>query len=763
MAARKTRAVAALLIGLAMTGPVMPAGGTGEPTAKPNRLASEASPYLRQHAHNPVDWYPWGQEAFEKARRENKPILLSVGYSTCHWCHVMERESYSDPSIAEIINTGFVAIKVDRERRPDVDATYMLATELITRSGGWPNHVWLTPDLKPFMAGTYFPPMEFARVLNAISDLWRDEEMSIRIESNQIAAIIERLDSARIAAADITREALREAAGTFVADFDEFTGGFGIAPKFPREIALLFLLDLAEKERDAELLRVVTVTLDRMLDGGIHDHVGGGFHRYAVDNAWRVPHFEKMLYNQALMGQALIRAYRLTGTIRYADAARRTLDFVLADLTAPEGGFYSAYDADSEGAEGRFYLWTPEQLAAVLEPEEVELAEAVYDISAAGNFEHSNILYHPAHFAELAAARELTEAELLDRLAPIYVKLRAARAGREAPHRDEKVLAGWNGMMIAALAEAGAILKAPAYVAAAARAADFLWDGMGASEGKMQRYIFEDRSDLPATQSDYAFVGAGLIALFDATGDVKWRGRALELAEIMHDRFRDDAAGDYFLTEDVSTFMRGKERTDSALPAGNAVALDLFARLARRDGNPDHLNRGHRLLAALSGLALEVPATGATALAAADRLLRGETGHVHYFGKGTVRATVLRAETPDDIRISLSIAPGWHVNANKPLEDFLVPTEVRLSGHDAESAPITVRYPPPVRRRLGFAENELALYEGDVEIAVTLPAEIAEAEGFAALASRLRLDLQACSDEICLEPETALLSLSPEG
>ncbi len=723
-------------------------GAAAAPAEKPsgtaNRLMSEASPYLRQHADNPIDWYPWGEEAFEKARRENKPVFLSVGYSTCHWCHVMERESYRNDDIAEVLNLNFVAIKVDRERRPDVDETYMLATQLITGGGGWPNNVFLTPDLKPFYGGTYFPPEDFKAMLVQIAQVWDADAASLEKEAARLADAIHTIMTRRVEAAELSPSALDQASAAILKDLDAANGGFMKAPKFPQETVLLFLLRRAEKDGDKAALDAVTLTLDNLLNGGIQDQVGGGFHRYAVDAQWRVPHFEKMLYNQALLARALLRAYRITGTARYAQAARRALDYVLADMTAPHGGFFSARDAQSDGHEGTFYVWTPQQIEQALDKAEAAFARHAFGVTAVGNFERQTTVPHlPKSPAALAAALKLSEAEFAKRLEAVRGTLNAARQSRTAPHRDEKIVTAWNGMMIAAFAEAAVVLGEARYRAAAEKAGRFIWDRVRDATG-LKRTWFEGGAALPAAQEDYAFMGLAFVALYDLTGEQSWLDRAETLSAEMVKRFRDEQAGDFYMTASHTTFGRAKARTDAGTPSGNAAALELFAKLAQRTRTPAHRLHGESLLAALSGLAVRSPASNAYALMAGDTLLRGGSGPRRFLAKGVVDARAALDAQGRTLTVTLRLAPGWHVNANKPLEDFFIPTELSVDG----AAPASVSYPPAVRRSLGFHDKALALYEGTVALTASLGEK-------ATAPVRATLRLQACSDEICLEPETA--------
>ncbi len=744
---------------LALFAGAMPAHASEAPPppgAKANRLVHEASPYLRQHAYNPVDWYPWGEEALEKARRENKPIMVSVGYSACHWCHVMRRESYSNPEIAKILNKHFVAIKVDRERRPDLDETYMLATELITGGGGWPNHVFLTPRLEPFMAGTYFPPKVFKKILTVIAEEWAKDPKPFFEDGARVAKAMKAILSRRVGARALDGTALREAKAVILRDLDVFYGGFGTAPKFPQEPVLHFLLRLAERDGDAKALEAVRDTLDAMLNGGIQDHVGGGFHRYAVDNAWRIPHFEKMLYNQALIGTALVRAYALTGAQRFARAARRTFDFVLREMTAPEGGFYAAFDADSLDAkgvshEGYFYTWTREEVEKALGAEDAAFAIKAFGITEEGNFEGRNVLHFPDQPAKLAASLSMSLKDFEARVAKVRKALDKARRARKLPHLDKKVVAAWNGAMISALAEASEALGEPRYRRAALKAARFLLERMGGAEGVLFRSHFEGKASTTATQQDYAFTALAMIDLFDITGERAWLARAEGLVKTMLARFYDQEGGDFFMSEGHVGFTRAKSTSDSELPSGNAVALEVFSRLARRTDNPDHKLKAEALLAALSGLAMETPRANAAALLAGDRFLRGETGARQFLAKGLVRAEAIRDVAKGVLRVRLTMAKGWHVNAHKPLEDFFIPTDLEIIGGAKGDA---VTYPKPVIRKLGFNDKPLALYEGVVEITAPLPKG-----GNGRLRARLRL--QACSDEICLEPEETVLTLPP--
>jgi uncharacterized protein YyaL (SSP411 family) len=734
-----------VLLGLPEAFAVSKGPGEGR---KANRLVDAASPYLRQHAYNPIDWYSWGEEAFAKAKKENKPVFLSIGYSTCHWCHVMARESFENDKIAEVLNSNFISIKVDRERRPDVDETYMLATQLITGGGGWPNSVFLTPDRKPFYAGTYFPPDPFRSLLSQVSGFWLREEDKLRSDADKLAGTIDTIMTRRVEAEEITPEVLKTSADTLLQNYDLVYGGFGGAPKFPQESTLLFLLRLAEKDGHKDALEAVNYTLDSLLNGGITDHAAGGFHRYSTDAKWLVPHFEKMLYNQALITSALVRTYRLTGNERLATGARNALDYVLDDMTSPQGGFYSARDADSEGEEGTFYVWTTDQIDEALDKDDAEFAKTAYGITFEGNFENgTSVLHFPKMANQMAKQLGMDEAAFYARINKIRTKLTEVRSKREAPHRDEKILTAWNGMMIVTFAEAAEILGEKRYRQAALKGGTFLWDVMH-DDGKLQRAFFEGKTELDGQQEDYAFSALGFISLYDLTGEQKWLDRAETIMSEMVKGFRDETAGDYYMTASLNTFGKAKARTDSGTPSGNAAALEVFAKLTHRSANPDHRINGEALLSALSGLAAKSPQSNAYSLLAADMQLRGGAGARQFMSKGVVDASAKLDLSSGEVTVKVKVADGWHINSNTPLEDFFIATQLTVEGVDGAK----ITYPVHKKMKLGFHDKELALFEGAVE----LKAKLANVPDGAVTA---KLRVQACSDKICLEPETADLRI----
>ncbi|HYU57988.1 MAG TPA: thioredoxin domain-containing protein [Actinomycetota bacterium] len=543
----------------------------------PNRLADATSPYLLQHAANPVDWYPWGEEAFAKARAEDKPVLLSVGYAACHWCHVMERESFEDPPTARLMNEHFVSIKVDREERPDVDAIYMEAVQAMTGGGGWPMTVFLTPGGTPFYAGTYFPNEDrhgmpaLSRVLMALAEAWRDDRERVVAQGERVVAAIARTpDESR---EPLTEDLLRGAYRSLERSFDPEWGGFGPAPKFPQPMNLELLLRTHLRGYPGAL-DMATRTLERMASGGMYDQVGGGFARYSTDRMWLVPHFEKMLYDNAQLARLYLHAWQVTGTGWYAAVVRETLDYLLREMRAPEGGLYSAQDADSEGVEGKFYLWPYDELRAVAGEDVARWLGALPD----GNREGTNILWRAGGDpspADWPAARE---------------RLYAAREERVRPATDDKVLAGWNGLAIQALAEAGRALGEPRYVEAAGAAAGFVLERMRREDGRLLRAWRDGRTSGPAYAEDHAILAAALLVLHETTFDLRWLAEARALADELVRLFRDRDGGGFFQTgaDAEALVVRPKDLFDNAVPSGNSVAAEVLLRLHLLSGEAEY-------------------------------------------------------------------------------------------------------------------------------------------------------------------------------
>ncbi|MGE3983152.1 MAG: thioredoxin domain-containing protein, partial [Dehalococcoidia bacterium] len=572
----------------------------------PNRLANETSPYLLQHKDNPVDWYPWSDEAFAKARAEDKPVLLSVGYSACHWCHVMEHESFENNAIAAQMNDGFVSIKVDREERPDIDSIYMSAVQSMTGRGGWPMTVFLTPEGMPFYGGTYYPPEDrggmpgFPRLLTAVLDAYRNRRSDLEEQAGRIVEAISRSTTLQAADGELNDDVLHTAYAAIERSYDPEFGGFGNAPKFPQAMTLSFLARYYHRTKNARALEMMKHTLRAMASGGMYDQAGGGFHRYSTDAVWLVPHFEKMLYDNALLSRSYLDAYRLTGDAFYRRICIETLEYILREMTHESGAFYSTQDADSEGEEGKFFLWTPAEFASVLGDDADEMA-AYYDVTEAGNFEGKNIL----HVSMRPGASEPDAAKILRAKDLLY----AAREQRVHPGLDDKVLSGWNGMMLRSFAEAALYLDEPRYCDAAVRNADFLLSSMRPS-GRLLRTW---KPALSAAEGpgvakingyleDYAAVIDGLLATYSATFELRFLRSAKELADEMIDLFWDDAIQGFYDTgRDQETLItRPRDFFDNATPAGTSMAVDVLLRLALLTGNENYEARATTCLGTLA-------------------------------------------------------------------------------------------------------------------------------------------------------------------
>jgi len=571
-----------------------PPGKEESPFIPPaNRLLSEKSPYLLQHAYNPVHWYPWGDEAFEAARKKDKPIFLSVGYSTCHWCHVMAHESFEDPDVAALMNQAFICIKVDREERPDIDQMYMSAAQAMTGRGGWPLTIILTPEKKPFFAATYIPKTGrygqagMMEIIPRIKELWDKNRDELLGSADRILDYLKQTQSQPFAqAADLDAAFLERGYAALASLYDPQNGGFGTAPKFPAPHNLFFLLRHWHRTGDKHALQMVEATLQAMRLGGIYDHVGNGFHRYSTDAEWLVPHFEKMLYDQALMAIAYTESHQATGKEEYARTAREILDYVLRDMTSPLGGFFSAEDADSEGVEGKFYAWTAEELKETLDKEEFKLFIRLFDVQ---NFEKGgNILRLLSGLGDAASVLKMSELDLYERLEKIRAKLFLAREKRVHPFRDDKILTDWNGLMIAALAKAAQALPEAKYATAATKAADFILEKMQPGEGRLL-HRYRGEAGISAHLDDYAFLIWGLIDLYETVFDVKYLKAALQLNQAMMRHFWDKDQGGFFFSADdgEALLLRKKEFYDGAIPSGNSIALLCLLRLMHLSGQEE--------------------------------------------------------------------------------------------------------------------------------------------------------------------------------
>ena len=599
--------------------------------AQANRLAAETSPYLLQHAHNPVDWYPWANEALERARRENKPIFLSIGYAACHWCHVMERESFENQRVADFLNEHFVSIKVDREERPDIDDIYMAATLAISGSGGWPMSVFLTPEREPFFAGTYFPPdgrygrPGFLTLLSRIAEAWNKEPESLFEQAKRLTQHI-RERSQGIPGRSLDAASIDRAARDYARSFDEKWGGFSPAPKFPPHQGLRLLMRHHAKSGDAQSLKMVRRTLDAMKDGGIYDQVAGGFARYSTDERWLVPHFEKMLYDNAQLATAYLEAFQITSEPEYRRVASETLDYVIREMQSPDGGYYSATDADSEGEEGKFFCFFPEEIDEILGKDDAEAFCLYYDVSVQGNWEGKNVLNTPRPLAVVAQELGRDPEELANELERSRQKVYTARQGRVPPLLDDKVLTAWNALMIEAMAEGYRVLRDARYLASAERAASFVRSRLFHDEQGLLRSARGEKSHIAAFLEDYAYLSDALISLYEASGTLNW----LEFAEALADRIiRDFSAedGSFYstATSHENLIMRVREGHDGALPSANAIAARALARLSHHLDRNDLRERAERALTAYGSAVEESPRAFASSLMVLDFLLQGPT------------------------------------------------------------------------------------------------------------------------------------------
>ncbi len=672
-----------------------------------NHLICEKSPYLLMHAHNPVEWYPWGEEAFARARRENKPIFLSVGYSTCHWCHVMEQESFVDPGTAQIMNRFFISIKVDREERPDVDRIYMTFVQATTGAGGWPMSVFLTPELKPFFGGTYWPPEDrygrpgFRAVLERVAEAWERDREKILASADEATNYLGEISSSgrgpssqeRFPAESLMDEAFRR----FDRAFDRVHGGFGGAPKFPRPVVFNFLLRYFARRRDERASEIVLATLRAMAAGGVRDHLGGGFHRYSVDAAWHVPHFEKMLYDQAQLALSYLEAFQISRDHFYAEAARSILDYALRDLRDPAGGFYAAEDADSlvageEGrrGEGAFYVWTADEIERVLGREAAAVLNFYYGVGASGNvqddpqgeFIGKNILHAVHSPAEAAEMFRLSEEEIARRLADARGKLFAARSARPRPNLDDKILTAWNGLAISALARASEVLGDPRYVEAATAAAAFVKSRLTSPETRilLRRYR-EGEGAIEGFLEDHAFLIQGLLDLYEASFDVAHLAWAIELQEKQDELFSDTASGGYFSTSgrDDSVILRLRDDYDGAEPAGNSVAAMNLLRLAEMTGRTAWLEKAEAIFSLYSSRLQAHPEAMPQMLAALEFAFTG--------GKQIVIAGSPRA---DDTRALLQVVRENFI----PNRVLLLADGARSQEHLAEFSPRVAGFAP---------------------------------------------------------------------
>jgi uncharacterized protein YyaL (SSP411 family) len=759
----------------------------GEKTVKhTNRLANESSPYLLQHAHNPVDWYPWGPEAFEAARREDKPIFLSIGYSTCYWCHVMERESFENEEVAAILNENFIPIKVDREERPDVDDIYMTSVQLITGSGGWPLTVFLEPtSLKPFVGGTYFPPEDqfgrpgFKTVLNQVSGFWKSQRSQVTAQADKLAEMVSAQLSQPIQSQQVTSTQVEQAVGQLLTQYDQQDGGYvsnaSKAPKFPMPGHVDFLLEAGWNLGPVQ--DSVKTTLTRMATGGMYDQVGGGFHRYSTDAKWLVPHFEKMIYDNGQLASTYARAYEETKNPYYAQIVQETLDYVIREMTSETGGFYSAQDAEVDAREGGSYLWKPEEMDQALRDAElsddIEFALAVYGLEKGTNFQDphhaseppSNVLYLSDDPAKVARRMGMSLKDFNDRRRRVNAALLVARDKRKQPITDDKTLAGWNGLMIAGFADGGRVLKEQQYIDAAIAAGNDVLSNMRAADGGLLRVRRGENARVDGFLEDYAFLIKGLLALYDATGDRKWLDEAKVLAQQAHDRFWDESQGGYFdtLPGQSDLFVRARSSYDGAVPSGNSVMVSNLLDLYELTNEGKYLSDASRTLESISPMISQNPVSTIVATKALNRFVQeypDEIGQPFILSPGNANAVRMKV-SPETIQlesggsatvtVTLRIADGHHLNSNQPGSEFAIPLEVKLVGGEGVTAQI--KYPQGTR--FSGPEGVVNVHSGSISVPVTLTRT-----GVMRGASKLMVTYQVCNDKMCLMPETKMVPVS---
>ena len=779
-----------------------------KPKGKPNRLAGETSPYLLLHAHNPVDWFPWGPEAFEKARDENKPIFLSIGYSSCYWCHVMERLVFENEDIAKAMNEKFVCIKVDREERPDIDDIYMTALLVYLQAtgseqgGGWPLSMFLTPEGKPIAGGTYFPPEpkpglpSFPNVLKQVDQIWTSNEDGVRQSADTMAANVRRVMQPPLILkkTELKRELVTQTVTAIEETFDQKHGGVDFSanapdsPKFPVPVKLSVLQYAAARDDNEQAGQIVQQTLEAIVRGGIHDHLGGGFHRYSTDRQWHVPHFEKMLYDQAQLADVLLEAYRTTGQDQFRRAAEGTYDFVLRELTDPAGGFYSALDAETDGVEGQRYVWTKQEIETALGEDDAKLFAKVYGLNQPQTFEHGYVLHQPQPLSQIADELGTTMPELERRLAPMRKKLLAVRDQRPALLKDDKVLTSWNGLMIRSLAHAGKRLGRADYRTAAEKAALFVLSNMRDEDGRLQRTYRDGQSQLNAYLDDYAFMIEGLLALYETTKDQKWLRAARRLTDQQIELFQDeDGAGFYFTPHHHEELLaRTKNANDAVLPSGNSVSIRNLLRLSSLTDTPKYQEAAEKTLQLFASQLADRPRGMANmALALGEYLdnpdfaaARTETPNIHDQRKNQNAILQVAAETSADQRkeivtaqaylnvdklpagstceivVFVDIKPGWHINQNPAVPKNLIPTKFTIKSDHGITVE-NLRYPDGEPLAIpGFDESAL-VYEGSIVIrgTIRIPQDINVTTDEMHLAVRY----QPCNDKTCLAPKTAKL------
>ena len=711
-----------------------------------NRLILEDSPYLLQHAHNPVNWYAWGEDAFKAAKKQNKPIFLSIGYSTCHWCHVMEEESFDNIDIATILNKYFICIKVDREQYPDVDSIYMQALLVLKGSGGWPLNLFLTPDAKPIFGDTYFTTQKFRELLIQINNLWQTQQRVLLDNAERLHLMMEKMNTLENNNKIIGDTAITAAIKDIEFSYDSIGGGFGSAPKFPNEPYLLFLLEYQSHYYNKERQSMIDNTLTSMAFGGIYDYIGGGFHRYTTDRFWNIPHFEKMLYNQAQLSLVYAKAYQLTANKLYHKTAIETLDYTLNEMRTSQGAFYSATDADSEGEEGLFFLWSQLDFNKYLTKEDALIASKFFNIQ---KFSEKNILHKTDSISEFAIKNSLSINLLTQTIDRVRKLLYAARKQRIAPHTDSKIITTWNAMMIESLAFNSLYLREPHYLEAALKCADYLWKYHHKKDDSLWRISLNQKASIDAVLQDYASLAKSFVSLYDITKKKLWLQRAENITNKMITLFWDKKSGGFFLSnKKTSLGIDFKPSIDNAISSANSIAYQLLILLSQRTQNYEYIKYAEQTLAIFSK-AIERQASSYSSMLK-GMLMKDSRSSIQYTANGIVRAEA-QWNNKDIITLALDILPGWHINSAKANDKNLISTTVTLVNSNWNL--VGVQFPKVKKYKLGFSNEMLELYKNKVLVKLFVKGR----KDYSPL--NFKVELQACSDKNCLAPESFIIMM----
>lgn len=723
-----------------------------------NRLILEDSPYLLQHAHNPVDWYSWGEEAFAIAKEQNKPVFLSIGYSTCHWCHVMEEESFDNEDIAQVMNDFFICIKVDREVHPDVDTFYMTAVMMMQGQGGWPMSSFLTPDRKPFFGGTYFQPAQFIALMNRVNEVWQNQRQDILEQSNAISQRVSAAMAARQSLNEIGTNAPELTAQSIMNQYDTNNGGFGQAPKFPNEPFLYFLLEYALYSENKDVFTAISNTLHVQSCGGIYDQVAGGFHRYATDQNWLIPHFEKMLYNQANLSFVFAQAYAISGEPDFKRVACETLDYVIREMTNADGEFYSATDADSEGEEGLFFIWDKREIEELLGNDAKDFIK-LYQITEYGNFEGRNILNLGQPLTKTAQEKNIEYDSLIKRLIKNKEILRQKREKRIPPLRDDKVITAWNGMMIKSFAYAGHLLGKPDYIEAAIKASNSILKTNKLNNDELSRSSLSGHASVAALQEDYAYLAEALLQIYDATFDRHWLNKASSLIDTMLEKFWDEDNGGLFMAQKSTDNLlpsSPKEINDNAISSGNSVALRTLVRLYKRTGKQHYQTYAQQLIRAFSDDITQRPYICSYLICGLLEMFSGEQSNQQWCADGNIYVSGKTTKQNEQVKIELTLLvnESWHLNR---LSDSTPLTIAAENGWTINE----INCPSPVKKTFAFQTEPLDVFEGDLKVELTVKNDQLDLNNLAFPDNllKLKLKLQACNHEKCLAAENVSLNL----